>query len=243
MAGLDWARRAISAGAAAGAMLSPLVAEAGRRGRGDGDHAGRGVRDYWERAGNGGTASASADGGSFTFGDIRSSNGTATESNRSSGDSGAGAERHNGNRNNNNDNNNNNNDSGNDNGNDGNPVGGRAGDAASRLRDYADKLTGADRNNARGGNNDGGAGDTDTNITYDPTTGAFGYDNGNVAYIRDADGSSFYQTGNITFEVGSGASLDGGAGGDAGGGGRPPGPRPNPGDGGGNNNGGGGFNS
>jgi hypothetical protein len=223
MANLDWARKLAAATVAAGAVLGPLAVEAGRRTRrGSGDHAGSGIRDYWDRAGDGGRASASANGGSFVFGALDDSS-LARDADGAIGNE-VSVEKHgnNNNRNHNNNNNNNNNDNNtNDTGNNGDPVGGRAGDAASRLRDYADKLTGADR--ARGGNNGGDPGDTDTNISYDPETGAFGYDNGDLAYIRDADGSFFIQTGNMTFESGSGASLDGGGGtaggGSAGGGG------------------------
>jgi hypothetical protein len=231
MTRIDRARTLLAAGASVGALFAPIAVEAERRARrgGDGDRADHGIRDYWDRAGNGGEATASANGGSFVFGSISD----ATVSAQETSDDEVATERRGNNRNDNRNNDNSRNDGRDDDANDDYPVGGRAGDAASRLREIADKLTG--RDNRDGGNNSGGD-DTDTNIAYDPETGAFGYDNGNVAYVRDADGSTFIQTGNITFESGSGASLDGGTTGGGGGGG-------GTGGGGGNNNGGEGFTS
>jgi hypothetical protein len=201
--------------AAAAALLGPLAAEAARR-RGR-----RNLRDYHAEAGSGGRATANADGGEIIIGGdaipaIGSYSTRAGQASASASDDedAVGSERKN--RNNNNDRDDERRNRRDDDDDDDNPVGGRAGEAAERLRERAARLTGADgRDNDRGGNDPG---ETDMNISSDPETGAFAFDNGNIAFIRDDDGSFFVQTGNITFESGPGTRSGGNGGGNGGGG-------------------------
>lgn len=85
------------------------------------------------------------------------------------------------------------------------PVGGRAGDAADKLRHRGEKLTGFDgKQKDNGGNNDTGT-DYDgdgIDASVDPQTGSVGFDNGNISFIQNDDGSATIVTDNIELERG-----------------------------------------